>query len=919
VYPHWKTNSNQKISDDGQWVTYEINPMKGDGFLYIYSVEQQKLDSFARGKNAQISPLSDFIAFQIAAPYDSIRQLKLKKTPKDKLPKDSLAIYYFAKDSLVKIPNIQSFVMTQSNHAWIAYEMDSKKAKKDKETDEKADKKWLFYKKKTTEVATKEIKQEGKNILLWNPISGKSQPFDMVDEYKFNKNGTSFFALTNTKLDSGENSSLIRYDLLSQTTQSIFDKKGSSAKMSIHESGNYMAFLHAQDTSKSNKIYDLYLWRSDDSCAQLILDTSNIPHRKNWSPSINASPYFSKDASKLFFGIAPNPIEEPKDSLLDDEKYQVDVWNYQDLQLQPEQKLKAKKEAARTYLTAYEIINKNIVQLEDSLLKVVITVGKGSSHYALGMDQEKYGKEQSWDGFYADYYIVNIHNGQRELILEHHQSRAELSPNGNFLIYYNTKDKNWYSYDVEARKHLNITKHIPTKLYDELNDIPQEPSPYGIAAWFSDDKFLVISDRYDLWKIDPTDQLVPENLTKDYGRNNKIRFRNIILDEDHDYINEENPTLLIGFNEITKASGYYSIDIRNNELPITLITSDHRYYNPIKAKNTDRIIYRRSSFCEYPDLQLSNLTFSHSQKISNVNPQQANYFWGNVELIKWTALDGQKMEGLLYKPEFFDSTKQYPMIVYFYERYSDELHNHYIPSPSYSTINFTEYTSNGYIVFVPDISYQTGHPAKSAYNSIVSGTEFLKKNPWIDGKHIGLQGQSWGGYQTAMLITMTDIYACAEAGAPVSNMISAYGGIRWGSGVQRGFQYEKGQSRIGVSIWDNLNLYIENSPIFHAKNVKTPLLIMHNDADGAVPWYQGIEYFTALRRLDKKVWMLTYNGDDHNLTQWPNRVDLSIRMMQFFDHYLKEKPMPVWMSKGIPAYQKGKINGYELSNPDTKH
>ena len=259
----------------------------------------------------------------------------------------------------------------------------------------------------------------------------------------------------------------------------------------------------------------------------------------------------------------------------------------------------------------------------------------------------------------------------------------------------------------------------------------------------------------------------------------------------------------------------------------------------------------------------------------------------------------------------FDSTKSYPLMVYFYELYSDRLHSHYIPKPTASIIYATEYASAGYVVFMPDIRYKEGHPANSAYDCIMSGTDkVLSLYSNIDSTKMALQGQSWGGYQTAQLITMTNRYKAAMAGAPVSNMFSAYGGMRWGSGLNRQFQYEKTQSRIGYTIWEKPELYVENSPLFHLPNVTTPLLIMHNDEDGAVPWYQGIELFTGLKRLNKTAWMLNYNGDDHNLMKNANRIDLSIRMRQFFDHYLMDKPAPEWMEKGIPAIDKGKKLGY---------
>jgi dipeptidyl aminopeptidase/acylaminoacyl peptidase len=216
-------------------------------------------------------------------------------------------------------------------------------------------------------------------------------------------------------------------------------------------------------------------------------------------------------------------------------------------------------------------------------------------------------------------------------------------------------------------------------------------------------------------------------------------------------------------------------------------------------------------------------------------------------------------------------------------------------------------------VFIPDIPYRIGYPGESCYNSVVSGTySLLNKYSFIDRTRIGLDGQSWGGYQIAWLVTRTDLFSCAYAGAAVSDMISAYGGIRWESGMSRMFQYEKTQSRIGGTLWEKPMFYVENSPIFYVPKINTPLLLMNNDADGAVPWYQGIEFITALRRLNKPAWMLSYNDEAHNLVKRPARKDISIRKMQFFDHYLKGTPMPYWMANGIKQTEKGKISGYDL-------
>jgi len=299
-------------------------------------------------------------------------------------------------------------------------------------------------------------------------------------------------------------------------------------------------------------------------------------------------------------------------------------------------------------------------------------------------------------------------------------------------------------------------------------------------------------------------------------------------------------------------------------------------------------------------------------QLSHLNPQQSQYLWGSAELFKWKAYTGKETEGILYRPENFDAKKKYPMIVYFYERNNNTLYNYQPPSPTPSRLNIPFFVSRGYVVFVPDIWYTTGHPGKSAYDYVVSGTRALIKLGFIDSTKIGLQGQSWGGYQTAYLITQTNLFTAAWAGAPVVNMFSAYGGIRWESGLNRQMQYEKSQSRIGATIWERPDLYIENSPLFHLQKVKTPLVIMSNDADGAVPWYQGIEFFTAMRRLNKPIWLLQYNGEAHNLVERRNRKDIQIREQQFFDWLLKGEKPPVWITDGVPATLKGIDWGLEV-------
>ncbi|MCH7944915.1 MAG: S9 family peptidase, partial [Armatimonadetes bacterium] len=335
----------------------------------------------------------------------------------------------------------------------------------------------------------------------------------------------------------------------------------------------------------------------------------------------------------------------------------------------------------------------------------------------------------------------------------------------------------------------------------------------------------------------------------------------------------------------------------------------------VKARDADVVHFTRETFRDPRDVYVANTDLGNMRKMSHINPQQDDYRWGSTELVEWVSLDGDHLQGILHIPDDIDYSKKYPMITYFYEKSSQNLNRYRTPAPSGSTINISYFVSNGYVVFMPDIPYKIGYPGESAVSAVVTGvSRVLAEHRYVDPDKLGIQGQSWGGYQVAYLVTETDMFAAAGAGAPVSNMFSAYGGIRWGSGLVRQLQYESGQSRLGGTMWEVPMRYWENSPIFFADKIKTPLLMMHNDKDGAVPWWQGIELFTALHRLKKPSWLLVYNGESHGLRQRKNRKDLSVRLSQFFDHYLKDAAMPVWMADGIPAVMKGKTYGFELKD-----
>lgn len=899
VYNDWKILKNPEISNNGEWISYEINPQKGDGWLFIYNNKTGLKDSISRGYYAEFSPNSDYLIFKIK-PQDTVtRKAKLEKKLKDFMPKDTLGIKVFhyyrsdiKKSDILKEGKIKQIIYPRGNSSWFAYMTELKDT---------------LWKNQDTNYTRY-------NLTIINPSLEKVFKYKNVTECSISKNGTriGFITYRKDKTDTSKKgtgiSEIHYFDTQKEISENIFRRKGFTKKIAIDSTGNQMAFIFSIDTSKS-KTFSLFYYNQKKDSAVKLIDNSSNDMKKGWSISIYDSIFFSNDGNKIYIPVSPNPIPEPKDTLTEDEKCKVDIWNWQDEQLQSQQLHDLEKEKKRAYLSCYDIQQNKLIHLADTIITDVKLLNKGNGKIALGISDVPYRKLSSWeDATYKDYYIINTETGEKKLILEKKKYFADISPSGKYLIWYETTDSSYYSYEIYGGNIYNLTKSIPVKFYDELFDRPNDPEPYGIAGWTTNDGYILVYDRFDVWKISSDNSTEPTNITN--GRNENISYRYVKLDKEEQFIDINKKLFLKGINQSDFSEGIYYYDFNTSEKQSYVI-----YPNTItsieKSRNSDKLIWQKASYTEFPDLWLSDLNFKDVIKITDANPQQKNYIWGTVELVKWKNSDNQEMQGLLYKPENFYSTKKYPMIVYFYERYTDKFNSHYIPNPGRSVINFPLYNSNGYLIFIPDIYYKIGYPGESAYDAVVSGTNALIECGYVDKYRIGLQGQSWGGYQVAYIITKTNMFCAAMAGAAVCNMTSAYGGIRLESGVTRIFQYEQGQSRIGGTLWDKFDFYILNSPLFKADKIYTPLLLMANDNDGAVPWQQGIEFFVSLRRLNKPVWLMNYNGDEHNLTKWANRLDHAKRMKQFFDHYLKDEPMPKWMSEGIPAKYKGLKLGFE--------
>lgn len=911
----WKQIQSSRISANGNWVSYILKAEEGDGTLYLWDAVLGKTYSFSRGENASFTDDSQFLVFRITPFSDTLKAQRRRKVKRDDLPKDTIAVLNLKTQSLTRYSDVKTFSVPEKWSGWLMLHKEIEKPDTTKNNAKTA--KAESNEPDTTQVATaktdkkkpkKESKDTGTKLAFLNLSTGEEIIVPFVKDYRLATEGQKVVFHT-----SGDNDSLAEgvylFDCEAKDYKPLYRGKGEFKQFSFDEKGTQLSFLANFDSIKSQvPSFRLLFWKDGKDSATVIADNNSYFLPKSWLISDNARPAFSKDGKMLYFGIAPTPILQDT-NLLEEEIVNVEVWNWTDGRLHTNQKTLIDREKRRTYDVIWHIDDNRFVPIASRDMPDVSYDTERNAKIALGSTEEPYLQLLSWEGAsYRDVWLVDLNTGAKKEIARKLRGSGRLSPQANYAAWYNELDSAWFSYSVASGEIIQITNNKKNPFYNELNDVPDFPNSYNFAGWTKDDKHILIYDRYDIWQVDPTGKADPVNLTN--GRAQQTVYRYVQLDSEERFIDPNSRLLLFVFDEKTKASGYAYLTIGSK--PVNVLFGNFEYaLRPQKAKKAERVVFSKEDFRTFPDLLYADLSFSNPKKISNANPQQASYSWGSAELYSWTSLDGIPLQGILVKPEGFDPKKKYPMIVNFYERSSDGLHNHATPVPGRSSINYAYYASRGYVIFNPDIPYRDGYPGESCYNAVIPGVTSLIDKGFIDKDRIGVQGHSWGGYQIAYLITKTNIFRCAESGAPVVNMPSAYGGIRWETGLVRQFQYEHSQSRIGGTIWEYPLRYIENSPLFFLDKVQTPVLIMANDADGHVPWYQGIEFFTAMRRLGKPAWMLNYNNQPH----WPvllqNRKDFQLRMSQFFDYYLKDAPMPQWMKRGVPAIEKGILQGLE--------
>ncbi|MBP5210330.1 MAG: S9 family peptidase, partial [Bacteroidales bacterium] len=760
-----------------------------------------------------------------------------------------------------------------------------------------------------------------KNLYVLNLKTMAQDTVVAVDSYNFDRAGNriAYISKYDRRTD-GSFTGVGVYDIAKKTNTVVttLPNKAYVTNVAFDRTDKFLSYFANNDTtSDASRHPDLYVYDGVTNRMLVSSDHRDIPD--GWQINIREAMELSYDGTRAYFGIYPKP--HVNDTTIPAfEKAKFDLWTWNEDYLQSVQKIRVNTDRNRSYTAAINLDGTGkIVQFEDPDFTNV-PIGEFNGYdYVITTTDKPYRVQSQWNAeAISDVYKVSLKDGSRQLLKEASPVRfSGTSPDGRYYIYYHTIDLNYYIYDITTGVHRNLTAPLEGRIfYNDEDDRPTRPSATGRPTWSVDSKTFYIADKYDVWKFTADGSVAPVMVTEGLGSANNVTYSIMNLWSRNGKnstlaacIPTDKPLYFLTFNHTTKKYGYATKDITRKNAKLTaLAEGPYTYQTPaisVDPKGKKNIFaYTKGNYEVGSNVWMSDDNFKTEKQISDINPQQRDYNWGTVELVSWTARTGKQAEGLLFKPENFDPNKKYPVMIYFYERYSDELYAVRTPAPSRSTVNIPFFVSNEYIVFVPDIYYEIGHPGKSALDFILPGCDMLCQYPWIDGDNMAIQGQSWGGYQVAYMITQTNRFKAAGAGAPVSNMTSAYGGIRWGSGVTRQFQYEQQQSRIGKDLWSGLDLYLENSPLFYVPNVTTPVLITHNDADDAVPWWQGIEFFTALRRCGKVAWMLQYNDETHNLSQRRNAKDLSVRLSEFFDHYLKGAPMPDWMKYGIPAVDK---------------
>jgi dipeptidyl aminopeptidase/acylaminoacyl peptidase len=877
-YGEWKRIASTGLSPDGQWLTYAYNPNEGDDTLFVKQLDGATTYTVPLGAQPTFSDDSRWVAYLIHPPEGSGGREGGRQggqgrggaqEPAAAAPR-RLELRDLASGETHEVPNVASFAFSE-------------------------DGRWLVALRNR---ASREADHEGADLVLHELATGRVQTVGNVGEYAFNEGG-SLLALTVDAADEVGNGVYL-VDLATGGLEPLHTADARYARLSWSEAGDRLAVLHGDKPEKQAQRANTLVVITDvgtSKQATVAFDpAADASFPAGMVVSELGSVTFSEDGARVFFGIKE---QEPEVDRGDDPQANVDVWHWKDEDVQSVQMVRAEQLRRTTFASVFNIGPRRFLRLADEDMRNVSPAG--TSKYAVGRLDEPYRYELSWGGARADYYRIDLDTGERTLMVPALRRQHGTSPDGRWLVF--MKDEALQAHEIATGRTIDLNALAGVSFVDATDDHDYELPSYGIAGWSTDGKAVIAQHRYDLWYL-PLDGGKAVNLTQGVGDGEKIRFRVVDLDREDDGIDTARPILLQAYGDRTKKSGYY--EVRLGQKPTPVLYEDRAIGSLDKAEKADRVLFTKQTFQEFPDYWVGSTKLTDARKVTSANPQLDEYAWGRRILIDYTDARGNELQATLALPANYQPGQKYPMLVYFYELMSQNHHQFSMPvyddRPHMST-----YASDGYLVLQPDVVYTIGQPGTSALDDVTSAVKKVIELGYADPERIGLQGHSWGGYQSSYIVTQTDMFAAVVTGAPPTNLVSFYNELYKSSGtVQQGIT-EIGQVRMGdgATPWSAHELYESQSPIHQAEKITTPFMILHGTDDGAVDWHQGLEYYNAARRLGKEVVLLSYPGEAHHLGRKENQVDFQTRMKQYFDHYLKGAPAPKWLTDGVPHLKKG--------------
>ncbi len=891
-YGKWQSIASTELSPNGEWIAYQVTVQEDNDTLYVQNRSTGKLYKLEFGSIPEFSKDNQWIAYRIGLPFKEAEKLRDQGKPIEY----KMGLLHLASGKKEIVQNVTRFGFSRNGKFLAVYL-----------------------------APPKENKDKGSVLLVKNLAENTTHTIGNVTEYAFNKKSDFIGYIVESANAAGNSVEL--FNLNHYLLKVVASDTLKFSKLTWQKEGDGLCFFKTfkkEGYEEENAtvysytgIYNTAVLKQFDP-----LETASFP--KNMRVYNGSALKMSDDMSAVFFGLKtwtakPKKEDKKADSTKaksdssktmaakktnpDEKLPAVDIWHWKDTEIQPRQKITYQQDKEASFLSVWNTGSNNFYQLaKEATPDALLT---GNQRYAITSTNKKY--KPAFKEDYADFYLVNTQTGEEKLLYEKSLSGfytgPRSSPDGKYLFYF--RDKHWWTYDIATGKNTNITQNIKTDFQDTRDDHPATRPPVGTGGWTKGDKEILLYDEYNTWAVKP-DGTGSRKVTN--GEKDEIMFRVYRTDFEDPFIDDSKPVYFTAYGDKSKKTGYYKWENGSVE---KLVFEDVSVSRLIKAKDAEGFAYVKQDYNQSPALFATN-DFKSENKITGTNPQQENYYWGKSQLISYTNAKGKKMQGALFYPANYEPGKQYPMIVYIYELLSNTVHGYVNPSVrgAYNTSNFT---TGGYFVFRPDIVYETNDPGISAVNCVVPAVKEVLKTGMIDKDKVGLMGHSWGAYQTSFLVTQTDIFKAACAGAPLTDLISMSMSIYWNSGTPDQKIFETSQGRFDGPWYERTDAHIRNSPMFNAAKIKAPLLVAFGDKDGAVDWHQGIEMYGTMRRMEKPHVMLVYADENHGLVKKENQIDYQRKQREWFDHYLLGKPAEKWIMEGVSYLDKMKER--EKSSP----